>query len=143
MRLFRMIRLSGIFNELYRGTHEYARDGKLIRKIALISFASQGIILISLILFGVALGMEISLTGYLVLVPVGLMLTAIPITPASLGVGQVAFLALFQLAGSPQGANLFTLYMISQVLINLSGAVLLPMLRMSEYVPDRPAAARR
>jgi glycosyltransferase 2 family protein len=135
MRLFAKIRLSGIFSELYRGTHEYARDKKLIRKIALISFGSQSIILISLIMFGVALGMDVSLTEYLVLVPVGLMLTTIPITPASLGVGQVAFLALFRLAGSAQGANLFTLYMISQVLINLSGAVLLPMLRMPDNVP--------
>jgi uncharacterized membrane protein YbhN (UPF0104 family) len=90
--------------------------------------------------------MNISLLGYLVLVPVGLMLTTIPITPASLGVGQVAFLALFQLAGSPQGANLFTLYMVSQVLINLSGAVLIPLLRMSELVPDvgpLPGAGKR
>ena len=134
-RLFTKIRMGGIFSEFYRGTHEYVRDAKLLRKIAFISFASQSLILISLILFGVALGMDVNLAGYLVLVPVGLMLTTIPITPASLGVGQVAFLALFQLAGSPQGANLFTLYMISQVLINLSGAVLLPMLRMSDYLP--------
>ena len=58
----------------------------------------------------------------------------------------VAFLALFQLAGSPQGANLFTLYMISQVLINLSGAVLLPMLRMGEFLPSTgvlPGAGKR
>ena len=85
------------------------------------------------------LGMDISVMSYLVLVPVGLMITTIPITPASLGVGQVAFLALFQLAGSPQGANLFTLYMVSQVLINLSGAVLLPMLRMGEFLPSADA----
>lgn len=139
VRLTSKIHLGGIFTEMYRGTHEYARDWKLIRKIAVISFVCQGLILVSLVMFGVSLGMDISVMGYLVLVPVGLMITTIPITPASLGVGQVAFLALFELAGSPQGANLFTLYMISQVLINLSGAVLLPMFRMSEYLPSAGA----
>jgi uncharacterized membrane protein YbhN (UPF0104 family) len=139
LRLMSKIRLGGIFSELYRGTHEYARDWSLIRRIAVISFVCQGLILISLVMFGVALGMDISVMSYLVLVPVGLMITTIPITPASLGVGQVAFLALFQLAGSPQGANLFTLYMVSQVLINLSGAVLLPMLRMGEFLPSADA----
>jgi uncharacterized protein (TIRG00374 family) len=141
VRIMSKIRLGNIFTELYRGTHEYSRDRKLIQKIALISFLCQGLILISLVMFGMGLGMKISLMSYLVLVPVGLMITTIPITPASLGVGQVAFLALFELAGSPQGANLFTLYMISQVLINLSGAILLPLLRMSEFLPGtRPLA---
>lgn len=136
VRVMSRIRLGGIFTELYRGTHEYVRDRKLLRKIALISFLSQSLILFSLVSFGAALNISIPVLGFMVLVPVGLMITTIPITPASLGVGQVAFLALFQLAGSPQGANLFTLYMVSQVLINLSGAVLLPMLRMSELLPS-------
>lgn len=139
MRIMGSVRLGGVFKELYRGTHEYARDWRLIRKIAAISFVSQSLILLSLVLFGAALSIHIPLMGYFVLVPVGLMLTTIPITPASLGVGQVAFLALFNLAGSPLGANLFTLYMLSQVLINLSGAVLLPMLRMGEFFPSAGA----
>ena len=130
------LRMGEMFEELYRGTHDYVRDAALIRKIALISCASQGLILSSLVLYGRALGIEVDLLEYMVLVPVGLVLTTIPITPASLGVGQVAFLALFQLAGSTQGANLFTLYMISQVLINLSGAVLFPLLQTRDVLPD-------
>jgi len=85
----------------------------------------------------------VDVVSYLVLVPVGLMLTTVPITPASLGVGQVAFLALFQLAGSLQGANLFTLYMLSQVLINLSGAALFPLLQSRAVLPDLARAAKR
>jgi len=62
--------------------------------------------------------------SYFLLVPLGLLLTAIPVSPAGLGVGQVAFLALFHWVGTSQGANLFTLYMASYVVINLTGALL-------------------
>jgi len=71
-----------------------------------------------------------------VLVPLGLMVTAVPISPAGLGVGQVTFLALFQMAATSQGANLFTLYMASSALVNISGASLVPFLRLG--VPISP-----
>jgi len=91
---------------------------------------SQGLILLSFICFGGALELGIPLVSYFILVPLGLMVTAVPISPAGLGVGQVAFLALFQMAGTTQGANLFTLYMASSALINLSGASLVPFFRL-------------
>jgi uncharacterized membrane protein YbhN (UPF0104 family) len=95
-----------------------------------ISFLSQGLILMSFVLFGTALGLDIPLVSYFVLVPLGLMVTAIPISPGGLGVGQVAFLGLFQMVGTAQGANLITLYMAAYALVNVSGALLIPFLRL-------------
>ena len=122
--------MAHLFSALYEGSHEYLHNPRLIRKVLGISFLSQGLILMSFVLLGTALGLKIPAISYLVLVPLGLMVTAIPISPAGLGVGQVAFLGLFQMAGTAQGANLFTLYMASSILVNMSGALLLPFFRL-------------
>ncbi|MBI4460669.1 MAG: flippase-like domain-containing protein [Acidobacteria bacterium] len=126
----RVLRLQQPFCALYRATHDYVRNLRLIRNIVAVSFVTQGLSILSFVLFGLALQVETPVTSYLTLVPLGLLVTAIPISPAGLGVGQVAFLALFHTVGTSQGANLFTLYMASYVLINLSGAFLYPVPRL-------------
>lgn len=118
---------------LYEGAHRYARNLRLLRNILAISFLNQGLAISSFILFGWALQLEIPVMTYLLLVPLGLLVTAIPVSPAGLGVGQVAFLALFHLAGTSQGANLFTLYMASYVVINLAGAFLYVFPRLEAF----------
>jgi len=123
-RLNRWPRLEEFFSAFYEGTHRYARNLKLIRNILVVSFLSQGLAIASFLLFGWALQIQVPVTSYLLLVPLGLLVTAVPVSPAGLGVGQVAFLGLFQLVGTSQGANLFTLYMASCVVINLAGALL-------------------
>ena len=123
-RLVRWPRLEQFVSAFYEGAHRYARNLKLIRNILAFSFLNQGLAIVSFILFGWALRIEAPVMSYLLLVPLGLLVTAVPVSPAGLGVGQVAFLALFHLVGTSQGANLFTLYMASYVLINLTGALL-------------------
>ncbi|MBI3895168.1 MAG: flippase-like domain-containing protein [Acidobacteria bacterium] len=120
--LSRVFRLQQPFCSLYQATHNYVRNLRLIRNILGISFLNQGLAIASFILFGMALQVQAPVSSYLMLAPLGLLVTVIPISPAGLGVGQVAFLALFHTVGTSQGANLFTLYMASYVLINLSGA---------------------
>ena len=139
VRLVRWPRVERFFSALYEGAHRYARNLKLIRNILAISFLNQGLAISSFILFGWALELEIPVMTYLMLVPLGLLVTAIPVSPAGLGVGQVAFLALFHLAGTSQGANLFTLYMASYVVINLAGAILYLFPRM-EAIQSAPVS---
>jgi uncharacterized membrane protein YbhN (UPF0104 family) len=124
LRICRRAHCDESLGALLEVTHYFVRNLKLIGEILGISFLTQGAALVSFVLFGLALNVQISIVGYLILVPLGLMVTAIPVTPAGLGVGQVAFLSLFHMVGSSQGANLFTLYAASYVLINLSGAYL-------------------
>lgn len=123
-RLVRWPRLEQFVSAFYEGAHRYARNLKLIRNILAYSFLNQGLAIASFILFGWALRIEAPVMSYFLLVPLGLLVTAVPVSPAGLGVGQVAFLALFHLVGVSQGANLFTLYMASYVVINLTGALL-------------------
>ena len=66
-------------------------------------------------------GAKVAFYQYFLLVPLGLLTTAIPVAPAGLGVGHVAFGQLFAAAGSTQGAEIFTLFVTFQIIINLSG----------------------
>ena len=57
-------------------------------------------------------------------VPLGFMTTALPLSPAGIGVGQAAFFSLFQVAGAPApaaGANAFTVFQVVMILVFLTG----------------------
>lgn len=58
-----------------------------------------------------------------VIFPIGITTTAIPITPAGLGVGHVAFDQLFHMVGLNHGANAFNLLALSQLFLNLTGVI--------------------
>lgn len=55
--------------------------------------------------------------------PFGILVTAIPLAPGGLGVGHAAFDKLFTLVGLPGGANVFNVYVISQLLLNMLGII--------------------
>jgi uncharacterized membrane protein YbhN (UPF0104 family) len=142
LRLSRLVRWEKSLRNLHEVTHYYTRDLKLIGKVIGLSFLTQGAGLASFVLFGLALKVQVPLIGYMIMVPLGLMVTAIPVTPAGLGVGQVAFLTLFRMVGSSQGANLFTLYSVCFVLINLSGACLYLSSRIPSFFPETAKATQ-
>lgn len=61
---------------------------------------------------------------FLFLVPLGLCATALPLSPAGIGVGQVAFAELFRISSEGRytfGANAFTVFQTLQFLVGLTG----------------------
>ena len=61
---------------------------------------------------------------FFLLVPLGLVATAIPISPAGIGVGQVAFFALFHIVSGLRAvaaADAFTVYQLAVILVSLGG----------------------
>jgi hypothetical protein len=69
-------------------------------------------------------GHGVPMSYFLLLVPLGLLTTAIPLAPAGIGIGQAAFYTLFQLARpglGALGANACTVYQFVLVLVYLSG----------------------
>jgi uncharacterized protein (TIRG00374 family) len=56
-------------------------------------------------------------------IPIGLIATAIPISPGGLGVGHVLFANLFMLVGIDNGASLFNLFYLAAFLHNFSGVI--------------------
>ncbi len=56
-------------------------------------------------------------------IPIGLIATAIPISPGGLGVGHILFANLFMLVGIDNGASLFNLFYLAAFLHNFSGVI--------------------
>jgi uncharacterized protein (TIRG00374 family) len=109
-------------------------DSALVYRHAIptIAFAlvlSSASILANILLFkiqGNALGISLSLTQYFFVVPIALVVSAIPVLPGGLGVGQVAFYTLFQWVGASdpgQGGTLCTLIQVYTLLFNCTGAI--------------------
>lgn len=102
--------------------------------------------LMSCAAFGLALSAispeSMPVSAILFIVPVGLTTTALPVTPAGIGVGQAAFYALFEHAGRGQGtvgSAAFTLYQLVLILVNLSGVFFY--VKYSRKGPERAAVA--
>ena len=75
--------------------------------------------------FSGALGeSQLSLLPILAIVPFGLLISDIPVAPAGIGTGHAAFLYLFQLIGSAQGANIFTLYVFANMFMGIIGGLI-------------------
>jgi len=55
--------------------------------------------------------------------PFGILVTAIPIAPGGLGVGHVAFDRLFNIVGLQNGANVFNLFALGPLALNLLGFI--------------------
>lgn len=98
------------------------------KSVALAILLSMLSILATSVLYslqGKALGIPMPLSQYFFIVPVGLTVSAIPLLPGGIGVGQVAFYTLFEWTGvsNPQlGAQLCTLLQAYTILFNCIGA---------------------
>jgi uncharacterized protein (TIRG00374 family) len=101
------------------------RDHPLVIVAALLlSLLSQVAICSSFALILHAMGSRaMSPSALFATVPVALIATMMPLTPASIGVGQIAFFTLFQLTSGrgSDGANAFTLYQCVYLVMSLTG----------------------
>jgi len=84
--------------------------------------------LLSCIAYYIALrsigGADVPMGYFFLLVPLGLVVTAIPISPAGVGVGQVAFFALFHMVSASHAvaaADAFTVFQLTVILVSLGG----------------------
>lgn len=55
--------------------------------------------------------------------PFAVLLASIPLAPGGLGIGHAAFENIFMLAGIKNGANIFNVVILGQLLLNLTGAI--------------------
>lgn len=86
-----------------------------------------------------ALSVEVPLSILFLVVPLGLITTAIPIAPGGLGVGHLAFEKLFALVGLSSGADLFNVVVLCQLATNLCGGIFYLMGKSDQMIkPDQP-----
>ncbi len=75
----------------------------------------------------------------LLIIPLGMITTAIPIAPAGIGIGHIAFENLFMLTqGIKGGADLFNLYVATQILFSLLGMIPLFWVRKNNFPTGLP-----
>ncbi len=113
-----------LLNKLYTAVrvYRYARS-KIIFSIVysmIIQFCS---LLLFYFMTVKVLHSDVPLSSIATIFPVGILTTAIPITPGGLGVGHVAFDRLFSIVGLTQGATIFNLYVLSSLFFNLFGVI--------------------
>lgn len=95
-RAFAKIPAGGKLKRIYEVLHAYRRAPRELALAILLSFVSQSSVIGFVAVVGHALGeTSIPLMVYCFLVPLGIVVQALPISPAGIGVGQAAFYYLF------------------------------------------------
>ena len=117
----------GSVTRIYEGLrHYHNRQGTVLKALG-ISVTIH--ILVAFGCWNIAQSLEpvqFSLLSLYAVVPLGLLVTAIPIAPAGVGTGHAAFGWLFMLLGSKMGANVFSLFVLFQLCMGaLGGAIYL------------------
>ncbi|MBX3032399.1 MAG: flippase-like domain-containing protein [Bdellovibrionaceae bacterium] len=118
--------LSAKLLKLYETAHRFGLlRARVLTALALSVFA-QSVSILFLWIAGLAAGFnDVPLLTYFLVAPLGFMATAIPISPAGLGVGQAAFLVLFNLyLGHPSslGPVVITSQQVMTAIFGLAGA---------------------
>lgn len=88
------------------------------------SVVLQGYVLAVIIFFTFMINGSLpSMSKLIPLLSIALLLTALPLAPAGIGVGHVAFGQMFKIAGAENGANVFNAYMLLNLFLNLTGSI--------------------
>lgn len=125
-RLFMRLPLSAKLIKLYESMHLYGKQGRHISWVVILSLFSQVCAICFLYLVGTMAGYtDIHAKTYFMVAPLGFMATAIPISPAGVGVGQAAFYFLFNIytgTTTEVGPTTITAFQVGTFLISLFGA---------------------
>jgi uncharacterized membrane protein YbhN (UPF0104 family) len=114
----------GSFVRIYEGLRHYHAHRGTVVKTIFISVIVHAMVGWACLNFAKALGdNELTLLQVYLVVPMGLLVTAIPIAPAGVGTGNLAFHYLFKLVGSDKGADVFSLFAMTNILIGVIGGL--------------------
>lgn len=112
-------------NHLITTTHFFFKSPKALFSAILLSVIAQLFILTVIYMLSMALGRsDVPLSTYIVGCSIGFLLTAIPISPGGIGVGQAAFLFIFTLflgESSSLGPTLISGFQAIQLVWSLQG----------------------
>jgi uncharacterized protein (TIRG00374 family) len=123
--------------EIYVGLRHYHHHRMIVLQVLVISIVVQLLVGWSCWHFALALGETgLPLLALYVIVPLGLLVTAVPVAPAGVGTGHAAFLFLFGLLGCQRGADIFTLFALCNILVGAIGGIVYLRFRSHEPVPD-------
>lgn len=126
VRIFNKLPFSSKLIELYESMHLYGNQSQRMLIVIILSLISQNSAILFLYLVGQNTGyLEIPLSTYFLIAPIGFMATAVPVSPAGVGVGQAAFYFLFNTytgIKSDLGPTAMTAFQVGCFLVSLLGA---------------------
>ena len=115
----------GSIDRLYQGVMNYRAHPKRILKAIVFSILIHMLLILMAFVITNAISTteSISVFAIAVVVPIGMLATTIPVLPAGVGTGHAAFYALYKMIGSDQGAEVFSLIVLYQVLVGIVGGI--------------------
>ena len=128
LKLFRSLEKQisklGVFTRTYEGIRHYHQHRITVLKVLLISGLIHLMVGWCCFNFAEALGeTHLSLVSLYIVVPLGLLITAVPVAPAGIGTGNIAFLYFFHLIGSERGADIYSLLALTNILLGSIGGL--------------------
>ena len=144
-RLSRFLFLPGPLRKVFAALHEYRRKPAVTPVALALSVCNQALTFTGFYLALQAAGVSGLRAGqFFLIVPLGFIANAVPISPAGIGVGQAAFFALFRIV-APEYASAataaFTAFQAVTILLCLTGlAWYIPYKQVS--TPEAPAEER-
>ena len=116
---------AGSFTRIYEGIRHYHHHPRTVAAVLTLSIVIHLLVGCACFWFARALGdVNVPLLSCYVVVPLGLLVTAVPVAPAGVGTGHAAFLFLFGLIGSQVGPDVYSLYALSLALFASFGGVI-------------------
>ncbi len=114
----------GTVVRIYLGVRVYHSERLLVLKTLFLACVIHVLTAFAVLCFARALGeTQIPANGLFVVAPLGLLVTAIPILPGGVGTGHAAFSFFFSLLGSKRGADIFSYYVLIQLVIGAVGGI--------------------
>ncbi len=128
------------FTRLYEGIRHYHNHRWTVVRGLFLSILIHFGVCVTCTLFLQALGEEsFSPIAIFIGVPIGLLFTAIPLAPAGVGTGHAAFSWLLHFAGTARGADVFSLFALTQLFIGALGGLVFLRFRKSEPMVEMDA----
>jgi uncharacterized membrane protein YbhN (UPF0104 family) len=117
--------LPRMVRDVFSALHEYRRQPSVVRNALALSVLNQALTCCSFYLALRSTGVTgLRMSQFFLIVPLGMATSAVPISPAGIGVGQAAFFALFTIvapAYASAGTDAYTVFQAMFILLCLSG----------------------
>jgi uncharacterized protein (TIRG00374 family) len=124
----------GSFTRIYEGVRHYRSHRWTVVKALVLSILIHVMVASSCLLFAHAFGeTSIERLAVYVIVPLGLLVTAVPVLPGGVGTGHAAFAFLFAFLGSQRGGDVFSLNVLMSFAIGAVGGLV-----YLRYKSERP-----
>jgi uncharacterized membrane protein YbhN (UPF0104 family) len=121
---------------VYLGIRHYHNHRGTVTLAMIISIVIHILVAAACIMFAQALSENLPPLAQGVVIPLGLLVAAVPIMPGGIGTGHAAFSFFYALLGSQRGADVFSLYVLFKLLEGGLGGLVYLGFRAKEPLPE-------